>query len=459
MDKRKFLKTSSTLVAGSMLAPLAGCQGGETATPPQAGPARTNWAGNLTYSAEHYHVPQSVEALQEIIRQQDQIRFLGTRHCFNDIADCPAHQVSMEHFDQIIELNEENQTLTVGAGIKYGDLSPYLYEKGYMLHNLASLPHISVAGACATATHGSGMGNGNLATAVVGMELINGKGEKVVLTEEKDGDAFYGAVVGLGGLGAVTQMTLKVMSAVDMRQDIYLYVPVAALAQNFEAIMSRGYSVSLFTDWQTDTVNQVWIKSKVEEGATEAAAPTFYGGELATKNVHPIMALSAENCTDQMGVPGPWYERLPHFKMNFTPSSGKELQSEFFVPLARAMEAFQAIEAFAEEIGPLLMISEIRAIAADPLWMSPCYQQPCIAFHFTWEQDWNRLQHLLPKIEAALYPLGARPHWGKLFTFTHEQLAARYARMGDFQALLKQHDPEGKFTNAYLKRNIWGEIS
>ena len=178
--------------------------------------------------------------------------------------------------------------------------------------------------------------------------------------------------------------------------------------------MSSGYSVSLFTDWQNKRINEVWIKRRVEKGDTPDAKPDFYGARLATKNLHPIAELSAENCTEQMGVPGPWYERLPHFRMGFTPSSGKELQSEYFVPSQNAVDAILAIERLRDQVSPHLLISELRTVAADQLWMSPCYKRPSLAIHFTWKQDWDSVRKLLPVIEKELAPFTRPSALGKV---------------------------------------------
>ncbi len=167
----------------------------------------------------------------------------------------------------------------------------------------------------------------------------------------------------------------------------------------------------------------MWLKQRIpDSGALPAASAEFFGAKLFTRDVHPIIELSAENCTPQMGVPGPWYERLPHFKMGFTPSAGKELQTEYFVPRPRAVDAVMAVERLRDQITPHLMISEIRTIAADDLWMSPCYRQDCVAIHFTWKQDWPAVREVLPVIEKELAPFGGHPHWGKLFTMAPAQL-------------------------------------
>ncbi|MCU0469952.1 MAG: FAD-binding protein [Arcicella sp.] len=445
MKKRTFLKATSLLTVGAMFPQLISCK--EKAAP------RTNWAGNLTYSTDNVFTPKTVEELQETIKKCKKGRGLGTKHCFNKIADSTENQISTAEFNKVISIDKDKKTVTVGAGIKYGEFCKQLDESGFALHNLASLPHISVAGACATSTHGSGIKNGSLATAVSGIEFVNGKGEVINLTKEKDGAEFLGAIVNLGALGIATKITLDVQPTFKMKQVVYQNLPMTELAKNFETIMSAGYSVSLFTDWTKKNVSEVWIKSKSED--MKEIAPEFFGATLATKNLHPIEALDAINCTEQMGVEGPWYERMPHFRMGFTPSSGKELQSEFFIPFENAYEGFMAIEKLNEKVSPHLMITEVRAIAADDLWMSPFYQKTCVAFHFTWKQEVEAVTALLPLIEEALAPFNPRPHWGKIFTLQPSVLQSRIEKLADFKTLMTKHDPEGKFRNEFIDTNLF----
>ncbi len=416
----------------------------------------SNWASNYTYRAPRFHQPKTIEQIQELVAHNSKLKALGTRHSFNDIADSPGDLISLEHFNQIIALDREHNTVTVEAGVRYGRLARWLHGEGYALHNLASLPHISVAGACATATHGSGDRHGNLATAVSAMEMVTANGELILLSREKDGEQFRGAVVGLGGLGLVTKMTLDISPTFEMRQDLYENLPLAELEEHFDELFSSVYSVSLFTDWRNPTFNQVWLKRQVSDNASIEMDPQLFRATLAINPLHPIAALSAENCTEQMGVSGPWYERLPHFRMDFTPSSGEELQSEYLVPRQHVLEALRAIDGLREYICPLLQISEIRSIAADELWMSPCYKQACIGIHFTWKKDWDGVRSVLPMVEDQLAQFNTRPHWAKLFTMSPAHLQGLYTKLPDFRQLLQHYDPQGKFRNEFLDRYIFG---
>jgi xylitol oxidase len=446
MKKRTFLKLGSAAMASPVLGPLLAWGAPEKLK---------NWAGNFEYSTENLYSAKSIEEVRDFVKKQNRLKALGTRHCFNRIADSTHQFISLREMDQIVALDAAARTVTVEGSLTYGRLCPYLDNKGWALHNLASLPHISIAGAATTATHGSGEKNGNLATAVSGLEIVNAAGEVVQLSRQKNGEEFLGAVVGLGALGVITKVTLNVQPSFQMRQYVYESLPLGELKDHFDAIESAAYSVSLFTDWQKPRINEVWLKCRMDQAPAFDPLPEFYGAKKATRNLHPIIELSAENCTEQMGVPGPWYERLPHFKMGFTPSAGKELQSEYFVPRRHAVEAILAVQRLGDQVGPHLMITEIRTIASDDLWMSPCYKQDSVTIHFTWKQDWPAVSKLLPVIEKELAPFRPRPHWGKLFTIPPAQLRAGYEKLPAFIALAQKYDPQGKFHNEFLDTNIF----
>ncbi len=409
-----------------------------------------NWAGNHHYRAQALFSPQTVEELQEHVAHNSAIKGLGSRHSFNAIADTPGTLLSLRHLNRVISLDREQKTVTVEGGIRYGELSRFLHTEGFALHNLASLPHISVAGACATSTHGSGVSQGNLATAVSALELVVGNGERVSLSRQRNPETFPGAAAGLGALGIAAQLTLNLLPAFEMRQDVYENLSFAEFEAHADEILSGGYSVSLFTDWRERRFTQVWRKRKLAEAGSAAAEKIWFEAAAALRPLHPLPGLSAENCTQQLGVPGPSHKRLPHFRLEFTPSSGEELQSEYFVPRFQIVPALNAVAGLGEIIAPLLFISEIRTIARDDLWMSPCCERDCAAIHFTWKPEWPAVRTVLPKIEAALASFGACPHWGKLFTLPAAELRPLYPRLSDFRRLALQFDPLGKFQNDFL---------
>ena len=455
MKRKEFIKTSSLAITGTILAPMISCLPEPRKEIPQ-GPAvgRRNWGRNILYKAKNLAEPATVGELQEMVKQAGYKKGLGSTHSYNDIADSPKTQIGLRKLNKVISIDESKRTVAIEGGIRYEELAPQLYERGFALHNLASLPQVTVAGACATGTHGSGTGNGSLATVVREMEICTADGELINISRDKNPDIFDGAVVSLGGLGIITRMVLDIQPAFDARQDLFLDMPLASVVENFDEIMSSGYSVSLFTKWQKDIVDQVWIKRRVDQPVADLGT-AFFGGKMCPKNIHPIIELSAESCTDQMGEVGPWYDRLPHFKINGMPSAVDELQSEFFVPIACAADGMRAIAKLGDKILPYLYISEIRTIAADTLWMSQVYKRESVAFHFTWKPNWPEVKKLLPEIEAVLAPFGVRPHWGKLYTIDAATVQRSYERFPDFLKLLKKYDPIGKFKNNYLNRIIY----
>jgi xylitol oxidase len=382
-----------------------------------------------------------VPELQELVAAAEKVRVLGTGHSFNRIADSTGTLISVADLPGVIEVGSHG--VTVSAGLRYGEVTAALQAQGLALHNLGSLPHISVAGACSTGTHGSGDGNGPLADAVSAITFVDARGELVTLTRE-DPD-FAGSVISLGALGVTVSLTLDVQPSYQISQVVYDGLPVERLGSNLDEVMGSAYSVSAFTDWVDPDV-MVWRKRR-ELGAPD---PEWLGAHLADGPRHPIKVMPADYATQQGGVPGPWNERLPHFRLEFTPSNGDELQSEYFVPRERAAEAFGVLRALGNQFAPIIQVSEVRTIAADELWLSPSQGRDTVALHFTWIQDEDVVRPVVATLEEALAPLDVRPHWGKVFAADAATLAERYPKVNDFIALATKYDPAGKFRNEYL---------
>ncbi|MEQ4302255.1 D-arabinono-1,4-lactone oxidase [Plantactinospora sp. B6F1] len=415
-----------------------------------------NWAGNVDFRARRLHRPGSLAELRSLVAGSDRIRVLGTGHSFNRIADTTGDLVSVAGLPPVLEVDRAAGTVTVSAALRYGDLVGELDRAGFALHNLGSLPHISVAGACATGTHGSGPTNGNLGTSVAALELVTADGDLVTLRRDADGEDFLGAVVGLGALGVVTRLTLDLVPTFEIAQYVYDDLPRDRLDTHAAEILGAGYSVSLFTDFTGPRINQVWVKRRVDAIGAGAGAgavePYWHGATLAAEPRHPVPGMSAVHCTEQLGVPGPWHARLPHFRLDFTPSSGEELQSEYFLPAEHLVAALAALDGIADRIAAVLQISEIRTIAADELWLSPSHRRDSVALHFTWVKETEAVMPVLAAIEERLAPYAPRPHWGKVFVTPPGQLRDRYDRYADFAKLTHRYDPTGKFRNEMLDR-------
>lgn len=406
----------------------------------------TNWAGYHEYAATALHRPRSLGDLSDLVARTPRLRALGSRHSFSDLADAP-ELVSLDAMPPDIRIDPETETVSFSAGLRYGDLAPVLQAAGFALRNLASLPHISVAGAIATATHGSGDRNGTLSRAVSGIELVTADGS--VRTIAPVDAEFDGAVVALGALGIVSRITLDLEPSFDVRQDVYEGLAWSALFDHLDDILARAYSVSVFTNWVDDTVGRVWLKSVIGE---RKPPQSLYGASPVLAPRHPLEGVPAENTTPQGGAPGPWLDRLPHFRLAFTPSNGDELQSEYLVPRRFGLDAVRAVHALGDRIAPHLHVSELRSMAADSLWLSGAFETDALGIHFTWKKEPEAVLALLPVIEEALAPFAARPHWGKLF---HRVDPALYPRWNDFRALAARHDPAGKFRNEFLERTVF----
>ncbi|WP_181019719.1 D-arabinono-1,4-lactone oxidase [Nonomuraea typhae] len=408
----------------------------------------TNWAGNVTFGAARVHRPATLGDLRHLVATSRRVRALGSGHSFSLVADTVHDLVRLDALPGSVEIDTATSTAAVSAGLRYADVAEHLHHAGYALATLASLPHISVAGSCATATHGSGDGSRCLAAAVVAVEMVGPEGDLVTLSRDHDPGVFPGAVVALGALGIVTRLTLEIEPAYEVAQRVRLDVPLTEVADCFDEVFGAAYSVSTFTDWRSGRA-AVWLKHRLDAPGPRPESG-WAGGRAAERPMHPVPGMPARACTKQQGVPGPWHERLPHFRPAHAPSAGQELQSEYYLPRQAAGKAFAAIAEIGPLVAPVLHISEVRTVRGDDLWLSPAYDRDSLTIHFTWIRDTAAVMPALRAVEERLLPLGARPHWGKLTTARPRQIGALYERAADFARLRRRLDPPGKFRNAYV---------
>ena len=407
-----------------------------------------NWSGNVTFEANLVVRPTSIEDIKSAVKAADKVRALGSAHSFNQIAASKDVLLSFEHFPKEIEIDTATKQVRIAAGVRYGEAAIALNAAGLALPNMGSLPHITVVGATSTGTHGSGARNKNLSAAIIKIELINANGEEVTI----EGEELHAARVGLGALGIIHHVTLQAIDAFNVSQTVYRDLHFENWIANFDQVMGNNYSVSAFTTWGDSLVDQLWIKSHMEDDVLPG--DEFYTGTAAEQKLHPLEGADTASATEQMGSVGPWHERLPHFKLDFMPSFGDELQTEYFVDIKDAKAALEAVHALREQIRPLLLVTELRTIAGDDNWLSEAYRRDSLAIHFTWKPDVPCVTAFLPTLEAALEQFGARPHWGKLFTdsgFNFSQLYPDFAPWLKYRAGL---DPDRKFINKQL--SSWG---
>lgn len=410
-----------------------------------------NWSEHVAFGAGSVHFPRNTAEVQELVRQSPKIRVVGSRHSFNSIADTPGALVSLRAMERRAEIDAQAATVRVDGGITYSELSPILDAAGWALFNLPSFPDFTVIGAASTATHGSGNTKRNLAAAIAALEIVTASGELLTL---KRGDAdFNGAVVSVGALGIVTSLTLDLVPRFNIRQYVYHQLPFDTVADNFDALMGSAYSVSLFSHWDSDFVDQVWLKQRDDW----APVPIFFGARPAPGESSPVRGKDPLGTTGQLGVPGPWYDRLPHGRIGVLTAIGGEYQAEYFVARAKAPAALRAIRAVQAALHPALVVSEIRTVAADDFWLSTNFGEDSVGLHFSMQRDWAIVSKALAALEAALAPFSPRPHWGKLFVMPASRFLPLYPRLGDFRALAARHDPNGKFRNGFVDQFVFGE--
>ncbi len=415
-----------------------------------------NWAGTHTFAAPRIVNATSIDEVRTLVadaaRNGTRVRALGTRHSFTDLADSDGTLITVLDIPADPVFDEAAGSVTIGAGTRYGIAAAWLAEHGLAFHNMGSLPHISIGGAIATGTHGSGNDNGILSSAVSGLEYVDATGE---LVHVRRGDpVFDGLVIGLGAYGIVVRVTVDVQPAYRVRQDVYRDVPWDAVLADFEGVTGGAYSVSIFTNWLGDTIEQIWWKTRLSAGddTLPVVPESWLGVPRDVLTAGNLVETDPDNLTLQGGVPGDWWERLPHFRLESTPSNGDEIQTEYFIDRADGPAAITALRALGDRIAPLLLVTELRTAAPDKLWLSGAYHRDMLAVHFTWRNLPEEVRAVLPAIEEALAPFGARPHWGKLNLLTAERIAEVVPRLADARDLFERLDPAGTFTNAHLER-------
>ena len=409
---------------------------------------RSNWSSTVDLGGSEAR-PGSAAEVADLVRRDAPVLALGSAHSFSEVA-----VTSGVHIDTTslpADVRVEGTTASVGAGTTYAALGRELHARGVALAAMASLPHITVGGAIATGTHGSGDAIGTLSSAVTGLEVVTADGEIRWVRRGVDPD-FAGWVVALGALGVVTRVELEVEPTYDVAQTVFAGLDLDVVEAEFDAVFSAATSVSVFTRWRPEPDAQLWLKRRIDREGAWPGGPAF-GVPERQEPLHPLEQLDPVHCNPQSGQAGPWHERLPHFRAEFTPSAGDEIQAEYLLPRSRAVEAIRALRQLHERITPLLHVTEIRTMRADDLWLSPASGVDTVGIHFTWHRD-ERIFNVLPAIEDVLLPLGARPHWGKVSLASPEQVRAAFPRWADFATLIDAMDPRGRFRSPFVTRLI-----
>jgi xylitol oxidase len=403
-----------------------------------------NWGGNLDYGPGKILAPESLAELSEIIRS-GKVRPIGTKHSFSNLVIGEGQLVSAAGLSFEPVIDQKNSTVTVPAATKYGELAVFLEEEGYALKNMGSLPHISIAGSAATGTHGSGDKNQILSSSLVSFSYLDANG--VIVTLNRSSKNFEACRVGLGAYGLWVNLTLAIVQSYQMRQDVFRNLPWELFLEDPAKLTAAGYSVSLFTKWGSDTIDQTWVKSR----SHDSAPPIEIAGIKPDSTSMPeLMPGVGDNLTQQGGEEGAWLDRLPHFRFDATPSAGNEIQTEYFFERKNIVGAIKAIQTIASEINPTLLISEIRTIAQDAAWLSPMLRGDSVAVHFTWVNDAAAVAKAVALVEKATAEFKPIPHWGKVHGFSAEKLREVHPKLDRAKALFDSLDPQGVFSTDYL---------
>ena len=406
-----------------------------------------NWAGNLTFSAKEFIEIDNISKLQQVVSNSQAVKVLATGHSFNAIGDTKDTLISLKNLSNAIEIDSQNAQALIPAGMAYADAARYLESNGWAFSNMASLGEVTIAGAISTGTHGSGSNNGVLSTSVVGLEIVLGSGELVTI-DESNSEEFAGFVISLGALGVFTKIKMRIIPSFSVKQFVYENIGIQAVAENFDTVFNSAYSVSYFSNWAKNSTGQIWMKF-LDDSSSDNLSDNWLGANQAKAKQHPVKINNPDPCTDQLGISGKWLYRLPHFKLDSSPASGDEVQTEYLVDRKYVNEYIQDLRTIGDEIAPRVYATEIRTIKSDELWLSGAYERETVGFHFTWKKS-DTLVDFLPRIEEILGKHHGRPHWAKLFSVKSDELSARYPKYSNFEALLKKYDPKKKFRNKFI---------
>ncbi|KAI1700234.1 d-arabinono-1,4-lactone oxidase domain-containing protein [Ditylenchus destructor] len=360
-----------------------------------------NWGNNFRFSTQNIQYPTSVEEVQQIVRNANKLRVVGTRHSFSKIADSPNTMLSTLALKNIIGFDPTVPSITVQAGITYTDLNPFLPNYGPNDPELKAI------------------------------------------------------AVGLGAFGVITQVELEVEPTFNLTNYVFVNMPEQDIYDHFDEIENLGYSVQLFTDFSTPGVwDQVWVWVRSDENSNVGNMQNLYGATRTHEQVTAIEALPPTYLMEQ-GKEQPWYYGLVDYHLGLSGFDGAEIQSEYFMPYENAIPAIQAVSNFSDLIAPRVYTMLIRTIKGDDLWMSESFNETTVAIHFTWKPNMTAVMEVLPQIEQALLPYGARPHWGKVFAQGPETYLHRYPKLNQWKQLAETLDPTHKFRNKFLEDTVF----
>ena len=422
----------------------------------------TNWAGIQTCSPAAVEHPANDAELARLVKTASSaghpVKVVGAGHSFTDIACTNGYQVHLDRYNRVILADRETQRVRVQAGITLQKLNLELDQHGLALPNLGDIAYQSVAGAISTATHGTGIRLGGLATQVAGLELITADGSVISCSADEEPEVFNAARVGLGALGILSTVTLQAVPAFNLRV-VNQPMPLDALLENIDEHVESNDHFEFF--WVPHTR---WALTKRNNRTDQPLAPRPRWQELRDDYLMENVAFGAvcrmgrrfPSLIPRLATALPGSGRVEYvdksYKVFASPRWVHFSEMEYSIPREAAVDVIRRIRSFVETSG--LHISfpvEVRFTAPDDIYLSTangserCYIAVHVYQGMPYEQYFRGVERIMDSV-------GGRPHWGKLHFQTAETLAPRYPDWDKFQAVRRRLDPEGRFANAYTDR-------
>lgn len=427
----------------------------------------SNWSGTVAWDDCEVLEPTTIGELQSIIAYSPKVRVIGSAHSFTPLVRSSGRVkptlLSLRHIPRTWSLDEKKKTVTVDAATTYSELCHALDKTGFALPNTSSLSHFQIAGAIATATHGSsGSRNGRLtrsglADTVVGLEIVGPDG--TIRNVNKGHPQFSSSVVSLGMVGVVTRVTLSLVDDYDVIQRVYGKWPptptgtLSAFLSSLPKTIAQFDSFSAFVKWNVDDFGLLIGRKQVPRGATDSASTT--DPRLITG---PIQGFLGQGDFATTGV-GRWCDKMFLWKNNGSPFvSQPELQIAHFVPFRDVERALHATRKVVSTWGDEVLYCELRAVRGDEHLLSPYSADAPKPDSFSISHSLDarlgveKVRQRASELESVLRPYQVRPHWGKLTAMTASDLKEAYGlKLKRFQEVQQQVDPNRKFTNDYLE--------
>lgn len=422
----------------------------------------TNWAGNQSCAPTSIRRPTSEAELVAIVKEAanngTRVKCVGAGHSFTPIACTDGVLVDLSGYGRILSHDPGARTVTMQAGITLSTLCDELDQRGLALENMGDIGYQSIAGAAATATHGTGWHFGNISSRIVGMRLIAGDGSIVDATSDENPEVLAAARVGVGALGIVSTVTLQAVKAFRLHA-IEEPMRLDDLLSDFDGYMSSADHVEFY--WVPHTS---WALTKRNRRTDEPAMPRSKAKAVIDDLLITNVGFGAlcrvgrrrPNLIPRLAKMLPSTGRLEYTDRSdrvFTsPRRVKFYEMEYAIPRDAIPEALNRVRRLVDEAGIQLSFPvEVRVVSPDDIPLSTAHGRATgyIAIHVYQGTPYDTY---FQGVERIMDSYHGRPHWGKMHFQGHETLAQRYPKWDEFQAVRRRLDPEGRFTNQYLER-------